>query len=177
MTLDLDAIEARCNAATAGPWELGKGYGAVVSPNQPVRDVHDSFESIDAYGGLLVGESFHVADSVFVAAAREDVPALVARVRELEAETAPLRAFVKRAPAYTKHGNPCDWSCLKCDAELLLGTEGRVSDPDNVDLDLLRKLASGEGGARTGALRRAGYLTWEVTGAGLAALAGREEVG
>lgn len=39
-----------------------------------------------------------------------------------------------------------------------------------LDLDLLAKLASGEGGRRTGALRRAGYLEWQVTAAGRAAL-------
>lgn len=39
------------------------------------------------------------------------------------------------------------------------------------DMNLLRKLASGEGGRRTGALKRAGYLEWTVTEKGLAALA------
>lgn len=39
-----------------------------------------------------------------------------------------------------------------------------------LDLELLSKLASGEGGRRTGALRRAGYLEWTVTPRGLAAL-------
>lgn len=41
---------------------------------------------------------------------------------------------------------------------------------DVLDLHLLAKLASGEGGRRTGALKRAGYLEWTVTDAGLAAL-------
>ncbi len=45
-----------------------------------------------------------------------------------------------------------------------------MSDDDDLDLDLLRKLASGEGGRRTGALKRAGLLEWRVTDAGRAAL-------
>jgi len=39
-----------------------------------------------------------------------------------------------------------------------------------VDLELLGKLAKGVGGERTGNLRKAGFLTWRVTPAGLAAL-------
>jgi hypothetical protein len=45
----------------------------------------------------------------------------------------------------------------------------------DLDLDLLRKLASGEGGRRTGALRRAGYLEWTVTEAGLRALSATDK--
>jgi hypothetical protein len=41
---------------------------------------------------------------------------------------------------------------------------------EDLDLDLLRKLASGNGGRRTGALRRSGYLEWTVTPAGRRAL-------
>ena len=48
----------------------------------------------------------------------------------------------------------------------------RSCDPSESDLmDLLGKLDSGEGGKRTGELRKRGWLTWEVTEAGKAALA------
>lgn len=40
-----------------------------------------------------------------------------------------------------------------------------------LDVGLLAKLASGEGGKRTGALKRAGYLKWTVTPDGLKWLA------
>jgi hypothetical protein len=43
--------------------------------------------------------------------------------------------------------------------------------PDDL-LDLLRKLAHGTGGRRTGELRRRGWLRWEVTGEGHEALRG-----
>lgn len=42
------------------------------------------------------------------------------------------------------------------------------------DLNLLAKLASGEGGRRTGLLKRMGYLEWTVTPLGLEVLAERE---
>lgn len=41
---------------------------------------------------------------------------------------------------------------------------------DKLDLVLLRKLASGEGGMRTGALKRAGLIEWTVTPLGYAKL-------
>lgn len=43
-------------------------------------------------------------------------------------------------------------------------------DAPIIDLELLRKLASGVGGERTGALKRAGLIEWQVTPAGIAAL-------
>jgi hypothetical protein len=42
-------------------------------------------------------------------------------------------------------------------------------------LALLRKLASGEGGRRTGELKRRGWLEWTVTAAGRRALDGEGE--
>lgn len=42
---------------------------------------------------------------------------------------------------------------------------------DGPDYDLLAKMASGEGGARTGVLKRLGYLEWNVTDTGRQALA------
>ena len=43
------------------------------------------------------------------------------------------------------------------------------------DLDLLRRLASGEGGRRTGDLMRRGWIRVEVTEAGLAVIRGSEQ--
>ena len=80
--IDLDAIEARANAATPGPhepttWErLCKGgyQWRAVGPLRATKEQADS-------------------DAVFMAAARTDVPALIARVRELEAECERLKTF------------------------------------------------------------------------------------
>jgi hypothetical protein len=78
VTLDLDAIEARVNAASAGPWEFdgddtiegGNGGGVCVLCE------HKSFATFKARG-----EWYSSADAAFIAAARSDVPALLAEVR------------------------------------------------------------------------------------------------
>ncbi|MBY4381827.1 hypothetical protein HQO24_10255 [Rhodococcus fascians] len=78
--LDLDAIEARASKATPGPWEhctkgydgfplvVADGYGFPAEPlGQPGTHL---IETMDA-------------DAEFIAHSRTDIPALVARVREL----------------------------------------------------------------------------------------------
>ncbi|MEU7771250.1 hypothetical protein AB0C44_07980 [Micromonospora taraxaci] len=67
--LDLDAIEARATAATAGPWTTGED-GLVWPPQM----------------GDPVSGSVWLPDAEFIAAARTDVPSLVAEVRRLRAE-------------------------------------------------------------------------------------------
>lgn len=76
--LDLDAIEARANAASRGPWKHGEGYEQ--------GDPGDYVST--AWGGIVVcGDTPPTpADAIFIAHARTDVPALVKRVRELEAQ-------------------------------------------------------------------------------------------
>lgn len=80
--IDLDAIEARASAATEGPWLADEGV-FVLKPDRP------GF----AYDGTIIARVFRddfglveEADTEFIAAARTDVPALVARVRGLEAQ-------------------------------------------------------------------------------------------
>lgn len=70
--MDLDVIEQRANAATEGPWE---------------------YDGRTLWGRDDIGRIKAVTpeDRVFTAAARTDVPDLVARVRELEAENEKLR--------------------------------------------------------------------------------------
>ena len=71
-------------------------------------------------------------------------------------------------------------SCLAraFDAGLDTGLElgrllGEDVPPDLPDMGLLRKLADGGGGRRTGDLLRRGWIKIEVTEAGIAALAGQ----
>jgi hypothetical protein len=77
--LDLDAIEARAKAATPGPWEgstqtgvAGGGFLAQV---------------FEGYGMTLAIATMErpngTANAAFIAAARTDVPALIAEVRRL----------------------------------------------------------------------------------------------
>lgn len=83
--LDVDAIEARANAARSGPW---KWHWDVFG------DGSSSLDRLDGGGEfVLSAHGMHTdgwidaddADAEFIAYARTDVPALVSRVRELEA--------------------------------------------------------------------------------------------
>lgn len=94
--LDLDAIEARAAAVYPGPWRAGtlEAEGKVWA--------HDP----EALGGPSCGERCvfiankhfeHTANREFIAHARQDVPALVARVRELEAQLSATEAEARTA--------------------------------------------------------------------------------
>jgi len=83
--LDIDAIEARTNAATPPPWVGSVWYGTdeggwcAVGPHHvsPEGEKWDEEEDDEHAKAIL--------DAAFIAHAREDVPALIAWVRELEA--------------------------------------------------------------------------------------------
>jgi len=97
MTMDekrLEAIEARTNAATPGPWEVREHEGmyALAGPNGwPIED----------------GNPDPAAPNfVFVAHAREDVPDLVAEVRRLRAVEAAERAVIEAAKAWASYEPP-----------------------------------------------------------------------
>ena len=73
--IDLDEIEARANAATPGPW-----YG---NRNSGVYAVNVGLVVGTGCGYCTKSRLTH-EDAAFIAAARTDVSALIARVRELE---------------------------------------------------------------------------------------------
>lgn len=75
VVVDVDAIEARANAATAGPWTPHDRWGEVLAPTHPKPD--------EGYDGFLVAESCRRSNAEFIAAARDDIPALCAEVRRL----------------------------------------------------------------------------------------------
>ena len=79
---ELTAIEERANAATMGPWE-GHSNSGVTS-----KHTHDNV--FETGCGCCTHNDLSVEDAAFIAAARVDVPALVAEVRR-------LRALVERA--------------------------------------------------------------------------------
>jgi hypothetical protein len=84
MTADeLDAIEAREKAATAGPWSALTGMLAY-SPRL-IASAGDECYIVqnDVAGPGLINDT--QPDLAFIAHAREDVPALVAEVRRLRA--------------------------------------------------------------------------------------------
>lgn len=94
--LDLDAIEARANAATRGPWITGVRWEDPVDnywlpinrpssdpedPHQPDRIALIRYETC----GFQYPHFEALSDAAFIANARQDVPALVAEVRRLRA--------------------------------------------------------------------------------------------
>lgn len=83
---DLAAIAARANAATPGPWEPCPEYG-------PNFYAYFGGSHLQLIGDISFGEGEQAdADREFVLHARTDVPALLARVAELEAQAATTRA-------------------------------------------------------------------------------------
>ncbi len=83
--LNVEEIEARCEAATPGPWRISRlrdGGDLVMqatddAARNPIGVVVDCS---DPYG--FNGDP----DAAFIAAAREDVPALIAEIRKLRME-------------------------------------------------------------------------------------------
>ncbi|MFD5798646.1 hypothetical protein ACFWIO_34970 [Streptomyces diastatochromogenes] len=90
--LDLDAIDAVANAATDGPWLANDRIGVATNP---------AGDPLAVFGG---GEQDR-ADAAFVAAARTDVPALVAEVRRLQAREAAFTTLAERWQQMADHGD------------------------------------------------------------------------
>ena len=93
---ELTAIEARATAATREPWSVGDAYVPTAS-----------LSAVSVYGmGMEIAECQTATDGAFIAAARVDVPSLVAEVRR-------LRALVKAAYAEGWAASS-DCSCDAC---------------------------------------------------------------
>ena len=105
---DLETIEQRANAATEGPWraavvarfvdddgcERGKGAIYPAGPSGPPP--------------LFVTPDWLAADAEFIAHARDDVPALLAEVRRLQAAEQRVRALHHPVPAPTSQHYRCE---------------------------------------------------------------------
>lgn len=85
-TQQLDEIEERANAAAPGPWCLCDDYSDVLTPD-----------------GYQLASYAATADGEFIAAARTDVPALLAEVRRLRAELEAAQRLAVDATAYQIH--------------------------------------------------------------------------
>ena len=92
--LDYDALQLLADAATEGPWqwtrEPGDEEGSLEAPSEEgyVLGVY----GMHTEGFIAVGK----ADAEFIAASRSAIPALLDRVRELEAERDALDAAFDR---------------------------------------------------------------------------------
>lgn len=83
MTLDLDAIQARADAATRGPWKYReKFYTEEAERGCEVGEDNYAVPQMVARTNRGRGDSGR-ADAEFIAHAREDVPALVAALRRV----------------------------------------------------------------------------------------------
>ncbi|MFU8688418.1 hypothetical protein ACNA6I_01170 [Rossellomorea sp. FS2] len=77
MTIDLNAIKKRAEAATEGPWYYTEIDRYHISP-----DIED---------GAEIAEAYAEHNAVFIAHARQDVPALIELVAQKQAEVERLR--------------------------------------------------------------------------------------
>lgn len=79
MTLDIDAIKARADAATEGPWVVDDQKYVLRSKNGGWDGLIIATVQHDDFG--LVEED----NTAFIASARQDIPALLAEVERLQA--------------------------------------------------------------------------------------------
>ena len=96
MSLDLEAIKARCEAATPGPWAV-----ANIAPGW-AEDENDWCVVpgvVESCGSDMCGPVVRSADAAFIASARTDVPALVAEVERLREERDDLIRTLNGIPA------------------------------------------------------------------------------
>ena len=86
----LQAIKERAEAATPGPWDVGRYATDMSGLHHNVTvwftEDDDAFDICD-----LGEEKFSLDNATFIASARADVPALVAEVERLRAELVAVR--------------------------------------------------------------------------------------
>lgn len=120
--LDLDAIKARVDAATPGPWwAWDRGVGWHIAIGEPTEGTWGGpARLLPASERTDIGRE---ADAEFIAAARQDVPALIAEVERLRALVEPVtapggpadgdRVWLIETPAALMHRFPrpdcCQW--------------------------------------------------------------------
>lgn len=96
--IDLDAIEARLNAATPGAWHVRRLPGVagecfVQAPRLDRTHPYD-IEVLGDSEGQLYPKELREADAEFIGRAKQDIKALIDRIRELEGELVCARLLV-----------------------------------------------------------------------------------
>ena len=126
------AIEARANAASAGPWESDGDYSRA-EISQTAGDWATIVGTEEVGSGHLRENVLilSAADSQFIAHAREDIPALLAAVRERDNTIARVRELhVRNQDGSWTCG---DWECEKCTLDD--GHHGPVCDTCSFSTD------------------------------------------
>lgn len=90
--LDLDAIKARMEAASPGPWHHGE------------RCVWEVYDVVVSDGDDGTGGAIHPGDAEFIAHAREDIPALIAEVERLRGNIVAARGSLLEAEGWVDSG-------------------------------------------------------------------------
>lgn len=85
MTKELEKIEARCKAATRGPWFFEGAVGVVATPaNEDDADIDDQgHRYVFVFDPKTIGETACMANLEFAAEARQDIPDLIEEVKKL----------------------------------------------------------------------------------------------
>ena len=83
MTLDLEAIKARAEAATKGPWGARELPQMVRGANATLHSAHGTGEVWSVEFSPEIGSTVSISDAEFIAHARTDIPALIAEVERL----------------------------------------------------------------------------------------------
>lgn len=121
--LDLDAIKARADAATEGPWMADESH--VLKPDKPGSNWDGTVIATvpDDEFGL-----YEFRNVEFMAAAREDIPALVAEVERLrEQADRNLRAYL------SVQGIPDDLINIEVARRHIESEAGTTSDSGSVE--------------------------------------------
>ena len=146
MSIDLDAIEARANAATSGPWKATHSKGDCGNCKPCPKGLfycNDECEQCEHWGitepawvkeilTVDCGEFDYMndADADFIAHAREDIPALLAEVRRQAAEIASVTAErdeavedlrknrAKKCDCCAYAGRSERWPCVDCQSSI-----------------------------------------------------------
>ena len=90
--MELAEIEARANAATPGPWEVGVLRRECDHPTtNQFTEERSVFPPLGESGPVALAAEGEHENGAFIAHARTDVPALIAEVKRLRAENDVLR--------------------------------------------------------------------------------------
>lgn len=134
--LDLDAIRRRSDAATPGPWKAGTDAHPETFPWE--LEISKKYPCVE-----LDNNAQGAADAAFIAAARDDVPALLAEVGRLRAEAARLDqdvlAVIDERDEYQKRADELAHAIASVTGADL-GEHSNMNDPWRNALDAAKRL-------------------------------------
>ncbi|MFE3202160.1 hypothetical protein [Embleya sp. NPDC059237] len=151
--LDLDAIRARCDAATPGPWGYIDRFGLIAADPEAINADHTAYSTAiacmepgdDDTEAEEESEARVAANAAFITTARSDVPALLALVAEqaatiaaTDAERDRLEAEARRVATARRLEEAAHRQTVaeRDDAEHRVALAQRLARRDDYDLDV-----------------------------------------